>query len=290
MYKIILFVTLLALYVESKPETLLDELIERVVEKKLMNDNLDDKCTDAGIPCFSKLECNDCGQAGRCIKGNTPVKCMCWWGWTGPNARRAFGNHILADSCLKACHYTHDHWNPDCLKTILNPKCDEDDCDAMHGICINDECVCDDTKCGNVGGMCHNGKCKKCDNCDHGKCIKGVCHIKCCRDITPFDSPFNGGHFKNHCENRCKWVEEMPGACTQTPMEHCNPKCALSGGQCDTNTGRCKCCKDFTGPGAMLIGDDIYADYCDLFCSSNKKLCVNDDYVKRLAAKNKITK
>jgi len=186
--------------------------------------------------------------------------------------------------CYKTFHLT----NATCITCpgCQSNQCDEYDCDKEHGICINDECVCNDTKCENEGGVCKNGKC---DKCDHGKYIKGVCHIKCCRHVKPFDSPFNGGQFKQHCEDRCKWVEYRGlGTCfTPPPIDECNPNCKKSGGHCETKTGRCKCCKDFNGPAAMFLGDDIFADYCDVFCeqkvgSEKNELCVNPDYVRRL--------
>lgn len=52
-------------------------------------------------------------------------KCLCWWGWTGPNAEYILSgtlkNRIMADYCTEACHYTHDYMNASCA-SIPTPK------------------------------------------------------------------------------------------------------------------------------------------------------------------------
>ena len=54
-------------------------------------------------------------NAGICQKDG---RCLCWWGWTGPNGVYIDGgpqnNLILADYCTEPCHYTHDYRNPSC--------------------------------------------------------------------------------------------------------------------------------------------------------------------------------
>jgi len=176
--------------------------------------------------------------------------------------------------------------------------CIEEECNKQHSTCKivplgYDKCSCDQTRCRKANGVCVNDKCQvrppiRC----HGRIFGGRCHIRCCKLTSPYIVPYNGGNFKKYCEERCKWVVYRGlGTCfTPPPRDECNPNCVKSGGQCDTNTGRCKCCKDFTGPDARFIGDDIYADYCDVFCEhsyQNKKneLCVNSDYVKRLRSR-----
>ena len=56
--------------------------------------------------------------AGICQENG---RCLCWWGWTGPNAvyidEGALKNRILADYCQDPCHYTHDHRNSQCATT-----------------------------------------------------------------------------------------------------------------------------------------------------------------------------
>ena len=45
-------------------------------------------------------------------------RCLCWWGWTGPNGIYINGgplnNRILADYCMSPCHFMHDCRNPLC--------------------------------------------------------------------------------------------------------------------------------------------------------------------------------
>lgn len=54
-------------------------------------------------------------NAGICQKDG---RCLCWWGWTGPNGVYIDGgprnNLILADYCTEPCHYTHDYRNLRC--------------------------------------------------------------------------------------------------------------------------------------------------------------------------------
>lgn len=54
-------------------------------------------------------------NAGICQKDG---RCLCWWGWTGPNGVYIDGgprnNLILADYCTEPCHYTHDYRNLSC--------------------------------------------------------------------------------------------------------------------------------------------------------------------------------
>ena len=62
----------------------------------------------------AKKRCNlKCGTgkyhaAGKCQNNGD---CLCWWGWTGNNARYINGgklnNRILADFCTRPCHFTH---------------------------------------------------------------------------------------------------------------------------------------------------------------------------------------
>ena len=52
-------------------------------------------------------------EAGRCQPNG---RCLCKWGWTGPNPTYINGgelhNYILADYCSEPCHFTHDYRNP----------------------------------------------------------------------------------------------------------------------------------------------------------------------------------
>ena len=54
-------------------------------------------------------------NAGICQEDG---RCLCWWGWTGPNGVYIDGgprnNLILADYCTEPCHYTHDYRNLAC--------------------------------------------------------------------------------------------------------------------------------------------------------------------------------
>ena len=62
----------------------------------------------------AKSKCHQkCGTgvhhaAGKCQSNGV---CLCWWGWTGDNARYINGgklnNRILADFCTRPCHFTH---------------------------------------------------------------------------------------------------------------------------------------------------------------------------------------
>ena len=53
--------------------------------------------------------------AGVCDNG----RCLCWYGWTGPNGVYIVGgelhNRIYADYCTVPCHYTRDFENPWCV-------------------------------------------------------------------------------------------------------------------------------------------------------------------------------
>ena len=51
-------------------------------------------------------------------------RCLCFYGWTGPNANYNTGDgiektKILADYCQTPCHYTHDYSNPACVTNAI---------------------------------------------------------------------------------------------------------------------------------------------------------------------------
>lgn len=58
--------------------------------------------------------------------------------------------------------------------------------------------------------------------------------------------------------------------CTKQPPlpPPCDPRCAKTGGKCNLETGKCTCCKDFTGPSPVYdpATHTISADYCDTYC------------------------
>ena len=106
-----------------------DELIKELVDEYNSQDpsshsyqplNYDPRfCRDTGLTCSKCAECHDALQFGLCIDGATTSKCLCKWGWTGPNAQRVIApkegsewsrNRIRADHCKTPCHYTHDFW------------------------------------------------------------------------------------------------------------------------------------------------------------------------------------
>ena len=73
------------------------------------------------------LICNElCGTGIFHATGICQVngRCLCWWGWTGPNAayidKGEFENRILADYCRIPCHYTHDRRNQQCVAATTN--------------------------------------------------------------------------------------------------------------------------------------------------------------------------
>eukprot|EP00118_Oscarella_pearsei_P022932 m.269252 g.269252 ORF g.269252 m.269252 type:complete len:104 (+) comp40534_c1_seq41:1575-1886(+) len=53
--------------------------------------------------------------AGKC---QSDGRCLCWWGWTGPNGQYIVSgqNHhrIKADYCETACNYNNAYYNPSC--------------------------------------------------------------------------------------------------------------------------------------------------------------------------------
>ena len=63
--------------------------------------------------------------------------------------------------------------------------------------------------------------------------------------------------------------------CSKEPAypKPCDPRCKYSSGECIEETGKCKCCKDFTGPNPVYNKDDhtISADYCDTYCPYKNK-------------------
>ncbi|EDO38234.1 predicted protein, partial [Nematostella vectensis] len=67
------------------------------------------------IPCDK--QCGAGVYHGKCLSDG---RCLCWWGWTGPEAcyvdGGTYNNRIIADYCNDACHYTHDHRNESCVK------------------------------------------------------------------------------------------------------------------------------------------------------------------------------
>lgn len=65
-----------------------------------------DKCTNDIYP--SRSECLPTGR------------CLCWWGWAGPNGQYRDDKRLEADYCTKACHYTHVISPQKCLTIIDN--------------------------------------------------------------------------------------------------------------------------------------------------------------------------
>ena len=59
-------------------------------------------------------------------------------------------------------------------------------------------------------------------------------------------------------------------SCTKQPPlpPPCDPRCAKTAGKCNTETGKCTCCRDFTGPNPVFNpkSQTIGADYCDTYC------------------------
>ena len=58
--------------------------------------------------------------------------------------------------------------------------------------------------------------------------------------------------------------------CTKKPPlpSPCDPRCSKTGGKCNAETGKCVCCKDFSGPHPVYDSatHTISADYCDTYC------------------------
>ena len=74
-------------------------------------------------PCDPLCEAIGFHDTGICqIDG----RCLCWWGWTGPNAvyinEGVYTNRILADHCTARCRYNHAAQNPECAKTAATNK------------------------------------------------------------------------------------------------------------------------------------------------------------------------
>ncbi|KAK3755610.1 hypothetical protein QZH41_017602, partial [Actinostola sp. cb2023] len=67
-------------------------------------------------------KCESFPGQGQC---QSDGRCLCWWGWTGPNATYIvtgnLTNRIMADYCTESCHYTHDYLNTSCA-SIPTPR------------------------------------------------------------------------------------------------------------------------------------------------------------------------
>ena len=72
-------------------------------------------CKNAGVVCN---RCSECGVAGFCYGNNQnpgEIRCVCNYGFTGDNAvflpetEGVLSNIIIADSCSRACSYTHNN-------------------------------------------------------------------------------------------------------------------------------------------------------------------------------------
>ena len=60
-----------------------------------------------------------------------------------------------------------------------------------------------------------------------------------------------------------------PGCMKQPPLPPpCDPRRAASAGTCNAETGKCTCCRDFTGPNPVYdpVTQSISADVCDTYC------------------------
>lgn len=224
-------------------------------------------CYGAGLDC---THCSSCYPGGWCITnpGNKP-KCLCMYGWTGPNAEwvpdtsdPAWGkNRIRADNCLEPCHYTHHVRNQTCVHHVDPIICDPK-CELTHGKCLP------------------NGKCQ------------------CCRGWSGPNGVYDytlGTYLADYCDAKCPYLGEgipNPG-CHSDPNDNvpaCNPKCVASDGECMAD-GRCMCCSGWTGPHAKFLTYSVHkgivvADFCDVYCpykinGAINELCVVPDYVSR---------
>ncbi|XP_046840335.1 tenascin-like isoform X2 [Xenia sp. Carnegie-2017] len=224
-----------------------------------------------------KVSCNPlCGtgvytHAGTCQPNG---KCLCFWGWTGPNAYYIKENRIMADYCRIPCHYTPDYRNPVCVSS----KRTGGECKVPTSLEPKNPC---DPKCGNQPyfgrGVClSNGRCL----CWWGWTGPNACYVE--------SGEYRNRIIANYCARPChftpyvrnpkclngSWddssINEKKTNQLQTAKVSCNPLCGTGvythAGTCQPN-GKCLCFWGWTGPNAYYIKENrIMADYCRIPC------------------------
>ncbi|CAB4027859.1 multiple epidermal growth factor-like domains 11, partial [Paramuricea clavata] len=215
-------------------------------------------------------------HAGTCQPSG---RCLCFWGWTGPNAQYTTNNRILADYCRIPCHYTPDYKNPDCVNSNQTGECKvptsttpTKPCDPKcgnppyfgRGICLSDgRCLC-------WWGWTGPNACYVEDGTYRNRIIADYCAKAC--HFTPYvrnPKCLNGSW---DGEQVTKTTEKTPTEVqiTTAPNRKCNPLCGTGvythAGTCQPS-GRCLCFWGWTGPNAQYTTNNrILADYCRIPC------------------------
>ncbi|CAB4027858.1 multiple epidermal growth factor-like domains 11, partial [Paramuricea clavata] len=252
--------------------------------------------TEVQITTAPNRKCNPlCGtgvytHAGTCQPSG---RCLCFWGWTGPNAQYTTNNRILADYCRIPCHYTPDYKNPDCVNSNETGECKvptsttpTKPCDPKcgnppyhgRGICLSDgRCLC-------WWGWTGPNACYVEDGTYRNRIIADYCAKAC--HFTPYvrnPKCLNGSW---DGEQVTKTTKKAPTEVETTAKIPCDPLCGTGvythAGTCQPD-GRCLCAYGWTGPHAQYTaGNRILADYCRVPCHYTHDYenpeCVNSNH------------
>jgi len=214
---------------------------------------------------------------GRCLPDG---RCLCAWGWTGPNSvystKPGYLNRIKADYCAIPCTYTMHFRNTDCLLSTkptptTTPKAIVQKCNikceaggrGLYGYCLgNGKCLCRWGCTGPNAAYVVRGSLRN-------RIVADYCLISCEYNY------YNPNPYCAHIANPNPTTKPTTPATTTTTTTtrptsgQCNPLCKNTG-QCLTN-GRCLCQWKYTGPNSAFITrgyfkNRIVADYCTVKC------------------------
>ncbi|XP_032234699.1 protein draper isoform X2 [Nematostella vectensis] len=233
-----------------------------------------------------------CGQAvyrGKCLSNG---RCLCWWGWTGPNScyvnGGVYNNRILADFCGKACHYTHDYRNARCATfKAMTTSTAPSSTPGVASTTPHTGSTASSTQPTKVQKQCD----PRCTRFGQGTCRPdGLC--LCWWGWTgPNATYITTGSLTNriealYCNEPCHYTHDhvnascaripVPKTCSvpsnSTPSIPCDKQCGAGvyHGKC-LSDGRCLCWWGWTGPEACYVDGGTYnnriiADYCNDAC------------------------
>ncbi|KAJ7386400.1 hypothetical protein OS493_008524 [Desmophyllum pertusum] len=246
-------------------------------------------CSVPVYPIVPPIPCDPlCGTGSYYGRGTCKSngRCLCWWGWTGPNAcyvdGGTYNNRILADRCVDACHYTHDYRNYNCIKgssttklstqppTTGNPGTGSRTTAAPAVPC--------DPRC---KGFHTGGNCSTAD----GRCYCFWGWTGPHAEYITVTGPEKNRIKADYCTTACHYTHDyLNPACASIPTPQvcsvpvhpivppipCDPLCGTGKyygkGNCTSN-GRCLCWWGWTGPNACYVDGGTYnnrilADRC----------------------------
>ncbi|KAL9951117.1 hypothetical protein ACROYT_G043721 [Oculina patagonica] len=231
------------------------------------------------LPCDPLCGTGTYHSAGQCLSNG---RCLCWWGWTGPNAcyvnGGTYNNRIIADRCDRACHYTHDHRNDNCTNNNTSTaKPATQPVSTGIPLAATTSVPCDPRCQGGQGTCQSNGRCF----CWWGWTGPNAVYI--------MSGVYKNRILADYCTTACHYTHDyLNPACASIPNPKvcsvpanktvpplpCDPLCGTgtyhSAGQCLSN-GRCLCWWGWTGPNACYVDGGTYnnriiADRCDRAC------------------------